>query len=136
MSHGKLSGDVASQGVAHDMRTVDVQVVEETKDVQDHLFAILVGVIRLSAPTVPPAVEGDHSIARPSECLHDTGRLPMTGVGARKSMNEQDGFALPLIDIVDLDAVRIKELSRGLGVRDRRKNKNENEDRQQTSAPR
>lgn len=100
MAGHHLHGDHAAHRVAHDVRFLDLQVIEQEDDVLDQLEAVgflLLGPVRAS---MSRQIDGDHSVIL-GEVAEDT-RDPPVDVGARVQPMDQD-HRLPFaaVEVVD-----------------------------------
>jgi len=112
----QLERDRSAHRVADDVRLLDVQVIEQARDVVHHLDAVGAGVVRLAAPPVAAAIHGDDVVV-----VGEPGadRVPHREV-RREAVDQDDRLAGPARDVVDGHAVRIERGVHGLRPRGER----------------
>ena len=99
---------MSAERVAHDVRPLDPQVVEQPYDVERHLAAISRRLVRLVALAMPTHVERDDSIIA-RQVANDSVVCPDFG-GVPVAVDEHDRLACALLDVPKTDAGGVKIL--------------------------
>ncbi len=102
----QLSGDARAHRVAHHVRLLYVQVIEQPARVLGHDRGAIGGrIVELLAGAVTAVVERDHPVAVADEVADPAGIDPV-GRGVRgEAMDEQDRRAGAFVEKRDLDSV-------------------------------
>src|SRR3954471_3895185 len=90
------------------MRAGDLQMIDETDDVADHLDPIVRGFHRLLALPMAATVQGDDSVPGRAQRGGDSGAIEVPQRRTREAVNKHDGWASALIGEADPDVVGIK----------------------------
>ena len=90
------------------MPFLDPKVIEQAHDIERHLPAILLCVVRLVALAVPAAVDRDDPIVL-SQARDDRGPILNATISA---VDEDNGFTGALLDVVDPGPICIEEAVR------------------------
>ena len=99
-------GDPRAHRIAHHIGPRDAEMIEQPPPVLCHRRrTVRVGIVEFVAPSMPPIVISDHPAPRGDECSHPTRVDPIGDQVRGKAVDQQDGLALPLVEIGDLDAV-------------------------------
>ena len=94
------------------MGLFNADMVHQTHNIVNHLKAVLGWIMWLTATAVATYVEGDDPEPGVQKRWSMSGREPILQASA-KTRNQDDGLSLSLIDVVNLHAVGIEELTLG-----------------------
>ena len=86
-------------------------MVEKTDDVTNHLHRVGRRIVWFATRAMATEVQANDSVTSFQECLGHSGRSPVPLVVRRQPVDEYHGLALALVDVVDLDAVGVEELT-------------------------
>jgi len=104
----KLGNDVSAHRVADNVRTTDAEVIKKTNDIETHFRPIGGALVRLVREPVPPRVERNHSIMK-QPVRENSRRYPLLLQVNSVAVDQHDGLACSLLDVVDANACGVKE---------------------------
>src|SRR5262245_8793955 len=99
MRRDELAGDHCPHRVTHDMRSTNIEMIEQVRHVLDHCGAVSCYVMRLVAFAVPAAIERDHAEVL-GELFNGTEHSPAANA-SREAVEENYRFAVSDVDVAN-----------------------------------